>query len=56
MADVVGAKIGDDVNISLDFSNFLGEKPVAKLFALMIADMSESNVDFSSNTLFYKDY
>ena len=36
MAGLLGAEIGDEILLPLDFSSYLGDKAVMKLFAIMI--------------------
>ena len=45
--DMLGANLGDEITLSLDFSGLLGENSITKLFAMMCIDLGgEAVVDF----------
>ena len=50
---LMGAEIGDQVVLPLDFSSYLGDKAAQKLFAIMVAQIDDAYVDFSKNMLIF---
>lgn len=55
MLDYIDSKIGDHVNIPLDFSSFLGDYSLTKLLALMVHQVDGMYVDYRAQELRYND-
>ena len=51
--DYIGGSIGDQVTFPLDFSSFLGDQSLAKLFALMVLEVDGMYVDLDTMNLKY---
>ena len=51
----MGAKLGDQVLLPLDFSHYLGDASVMKLFALMVAEIEGVHIDLANAMLHYGD-
>ena len=51
----MGAQIGDEIRLPLDFSYYMGDMAVMKLFAIMVAQIDDAYVDFSEAMLSYAD-
>ena len=55
MVNLMGYQIGDEILVPLDFSSYLGDSAVMKLFAIMIAQIDDAYVDFSKAMVTYID-
>ena len=51
--DYIGGSIGDKVTFPIDFSSFLGDQALLKLFTLMILDNDSMQIDFKKLELKY---
>ena len=52
--DYIGGNIGDQVTYPMDFSSYLGDFALVKLFALMIFENDSMYVDFETMDLIYE--
>lgn len=55
IANLMGAQIGDEIHLPLDFSYYMGDMAVMKLFAIMVAQIDDAYVNFSDAVLTFAD-
>ena len=53
--DYIEKSIGDTLTIPFDFSSYMGEQSLLKMFALMVSEMDGFEIDRDNQMLLFKD-